>query len=224
MPVVYRFRVTFEDYDEVHRDIEIKSTQTFLEMHQTIQSSIGFDNQKPASFFMSNDNWMKGQEISLSDKKDKDGHSTKLMENSRLCDFIADPHQKILYLSDYEANWNFMIELVKIIPQGDATRTYPVCVKSIGDAPKQYLVIPAPKTIAAEDDEFGKLMEALSDEEDTEDDSAAETEDLMGDTEDGVEMDEIQGMSEEGEEEESEDGEEEMDYNDSEDEDQKEDY
>ncbi|MFN8153255.1 MAG: hypothetical protein U0Y08_03070 [Bacteroidia bacterium] len=224
MPVVYRFRVTFEDYDEVHRDIEIKSIQTFLELHQTIQSSIGFDNQKPASFFMSNDNWVKGQEISLGEKLDKDGNKTHLMESSRLCDYIADPHQKILYLSDYDANWSFMIELVKIIPQGDALRNYPVCVKSIGDAPKQYVVVPAPKAIAAEDDEFGKLMDVLADDEETDDDSSEEKDDILGDTEDGVEMDEIQGMSEEGEEEESEEGEGEMDYNDAEEDDQKDDY
>lgn len=224
MPVVYRFRITFEDYDEVSRDIEIKSTQTFLELHQTIQSSIGFDNLKPASFFMSNDNWIKGQEISVSTRTDKAGNKTVLMEAARLCDFIADPHQKIIYLSDYDANWSFLIELVKIIPQGDAMRNYPVCVKSTGDAPKQYIVIPSPKTVSAEDDEFGKLMEALTDDEETEDDTAAESEDIMGDTEDGVEMDEIQGMGEEGEEEESEEGDEEVDYNDSEDEDRKDDY
>ena len=64
MPTVYRFRVTFEDYDEVTRDIEIKSTQFFSDLHACIQSSIGFDNLKPSSFYMSNDNWIKGQEIS----------------------------------------------------------------------------------------------------------------------------------------------------------------
>lgn len=224
MPVVYRFRVTFEDYDEVNRDIEIKSTQHFLELHQTIQSSIGFDNQKPASFFMSNDNWMKEQEISLEIRTDKAGNKSILMEEARLCDYIADPHQKIIYISDYEANWSFFIELVKIIPQADAMRNYPVCVKSTGDAPKQYVVVPAPKAIAAEDDEFGKLMEALTGEEETDDDTPDEAEDLMGDTEDGVEMDEIKDMGEEGEEEESEEGEEEMDFNDADDDDRKDDF
>ena len=79
MPVVYRFRVTFEDYDEVSRDIEIKSTLTFLDLHQTIQTSIGFDNSKPASFYMSNDNWIKGQEISTEVRKDKAGNTSVLM-------------------------------------------------------------------------------------------------------------------------------------------------
>ncbi len=222
MPVVYRFRVTFEDYDEVSRDIEIKSTQTFLDLHQTIQTSIGFDNSKPASFYMSNDNWIKGQEISTEVRKDKAGNTSVLMENSRVCDFIADPHQKILYFSDYDANWSFFVELMKIIPRGDMMRNYPVCVKTVGDAPKQYLVVPAPKTIAAEDDEFDKLL--ATDDDDVEEEAETSTTDgMMDEAEEGVEMDEIEGMSEEGEEEEAEEGAEEMDYNDAE-EDQKDDY
>jgi hypothetical protein len=221
MPVVYRFRVTFEDYDEVNRDIEIKSTQNFLDLHQIIQSSIGFDSQKPASFYMSNDNWTKEQEISTAERTDKAGNVSKLMENSRLCDFIADPHQKILYISDYQANWNFMIELIKIIPQADPQRNYPVCIKSTGDAPKQYVVAPLPKAMATEDEEFEKLLN--SEDEIDETDEQSESDDILGETEEGVEMDEIEGMSEEGEEEEREEGEEEMDYNDSE-EDQREEY
>ncbi|MBL7924550.1 MAG: hypothetical protein JNL88_10165 [Bacteroidia bacterium] len=219
MPVVYRFRVTFEDYDEVTRDIEIKSTQFFSELHQTIQSSIGFDNSKPASFYMSNDNWIKGQEISTEPRTDKQGNKSVLMSDARLCDYIADPHQKIYYISDYDAAWTFQILLMKIVPQADPMKNYPACVKSTGEAPKQYVQTSVPKIIAVEDEEFNNLMmeEETDDTEDTAEDS------ILGDTEDGVEMEEIQGMSEEGEEEETEDGEGEVNYNESE-EDQKEDY
>ncbi len=31
---VYKFRVSFEDYDDIHRDIEIKSNQTFADFHK----------------------------------------------------------------------------------------------------------------------------------------------------------------------------------------------
>ena len=40
---VYRFRITFENFEEVYREIEIKSDQTFEDLHFAIQSSIGFD-------------------------------------------------------------------------------------------------------------------------------------------------------------------------------------
>jgi DNA-binding protein Fis len=134
---------------------------------------------------MSNDNWIKGQEISTEVRKDKAGNASVLMENSRVCDFIADPHQKILYFSDYDANWSFFVELIKIIPQGDMMRNYPVCVKTVGDAPKQYLVVPAPKTIATEDDEFEKLL--ATDDDDVEDEAETSTTDGMMDEAEEVE-------------------------------------
>src|SRR4051812_48611120 len=112
---VYRFRVTFEDHDEVSRDIEIRSTQTFEDLHHAIHSFIGFDASKPASFFMSDDNWKKGKEITSRDLKAAEKEKVKQMRGSRLLDDIADPHQKIYYIFDPAAQWAFRIELMKII-------------------------------------------------------------------------------------------------------------
>lgn len=226
MPVVYRFRITFEDYDEVFRDIEIKSNQTFQDLHSCIQASIGFDGRKPASFYMSNDNWIKGREISTEARTGKDGQPTALLNESRLCDFVADPHQKIYYISDYEASWTFFIELMKIIPQAAAKTDYPLCVKVHGEPPKQIQPIIAPKVVVAEDDEFAKLMSAISGEttvEESLDEEEETTSELMIETEEGVDEEELTGMGEEGEEEEMAEGEEESGYE-SADEDQREDY
>src|SRR5687767_5477937 len=114
---VYKFRVSFEDQEEVTRDIEIVPTQTFEELHLAIQSAIGFDNTKGASFYMSNDHWLKGEEITLYPTNDKVRKDAAQMSKSRLCDFISDPHQKIYYVFDFSAAWTFYIELVKITKQ-----------------------------------------------------------------------------------------------------------
>lgn len=231
MPTVYRFRVSFEEHDDVYRDIEIRSNQTFEEFHLTIQASINFDASKPASFIMSNDYWIKGQEIALEPKKDKDGTSIPLMSEARLNEYIADPHQKILYVSDYDANWSFQIALIKLLPSADEKINYPVCVKTQGEAPKQYNTVPLPKAAPSAEDALsallmpGGLLGALNaegeSEQEEEDDVLAIKENMMEEAEDGVEMDEIEGMGEEGEEEESteDDSEgEEMGFNDTEDE------
>ncbi len=204
MPVVYRFKVTFEDYDEVSRDIEIKNLQSFEDLHNTIQSSIGFDNSKPASFFMSTDLWIKGQEIASEEMTSKSGEKIPAMRDCRLCDFIADPHQKIIYISDYDANWSFLIELSKIVPTADAGRNYPVCVKSNGEAPRQYIIIPQAKTAISPEDSLASLLLVGSEIEEEDDETDDLKEDLMEESEEGVEMDEIEGMSEEGEEDDSE--------------------
>ena len=147
-------------------------------------------------------------------RTDKEGKSLPLMAESKLSDFIADPHQKIIYLTDYEAAWNLHIELIKLLPHADEKRNYPVCVKSSGDAPKQYPVVNIPKPIPTVEDELSALLLAdgllSSIEEADEAEDIPEKENLMEEAEDGVELDEIEGMNEEGEEESSEEESEEM--------------
>ena len=222
MPVVYRFKVMFEDHEDVVRDIEITNLQTFEDFHNIIQSSIGFDASKPASFFICTDHWIKEQEIVLEARKDKDGNDFHLMKNSLIKDHINDPHQKMMYIFDYDANWSFFVELSKIIPAADEKRLYPVCVKSVGDAPKQYKPAPVGKVKLSPEDTLASLLLAdeIIDEEPEEEDDLVD--DIMGDVEDGVEAEEIEGMGEEGEEEENEEENSEENFSDSDD--QQEDY
>lgn len=158
---VYRFRVVFEDQEDVLREIEIQGKQTFEELHRTIQEAIAFDNSKDASFFMSDDYWRKGQEITnsrvVNDDDDDDDYRrpkkapTKQMSKSRVADFIDDPHQKIVYVFDPVAKWTLLVELIKILAD-DPKTNYPRTVKSSGAAPKQYKQVIAPP-IDEDDDE-----------------------------------------------------------------------
>jgi hypothetical protein len=137
---VYKFRVTFEDYDDVTRDIEVKPVQTFEDLQRALLQAINFDTVHQGSFYMSDDNWKKGQEITSSEKslpKDNGDKKPALMKKSRLCDFIIDPHQKIYFIYDYKVQWCFYVELIKILPD-DPAAVYPRVVKSVGEAPKQY--------------------------------------------------------------------------------------
>jgi hypothetical protein len=177
---VYRFRVAFEDYDDVVRDIEIRSTQTFEDLHRTIQESIGFDSSKPTSFYMSDDNWKKGQEIT--NRALNEGDKAKEMTKARLLDYIADPHQKIYYVFDLPNHWTFHVELVKIQVNVDNSEAYPRCIRKLGEPPKQYgniIMGPPPQP---EDFEGGDLLE----EEVEEENDIAFTE-----TSDTVEADEV---------------------------------
>ncbi|HLG34914.1 MAG TPA: hypothetical protein VI757_08555 [Bacteroidia bacterium] len=138
---VYKFRVTFEEHDEVSRDIEIKATQSFEDLHNIILQSVGFNSKEMASFYMSDDFWKKGKEITLADMSDGEG-KIAMMKNSRLKDFIADPHQKIYYVYDFMAMWTFHLELIKIIVSEETGIFYPRCVRTAGDAPKQFGIMP----------------------------------------------------------------------------------
>ena len=161
----YRLRVTFEDFDDITRDIEIRSIQTFEDLHHAIHSAIGFDASKPASFFMSDDNWKKGKEFTTRNISEEEAGNVKPIKNMRLCDSIIDPHQKIYYIFDPSSPWTFRIELVKINRDEDANAAYPRCIKSAGEAPKQYNVgniatLPVPEDFdIAIDDEIDEETE-----------------------------------------------------------------
>lgn len=196
----YKFRVTFEDYDDVSRDIEIKSTQTFEDFHYAIHSYIGFDASKEASFYMSDDYWKKGKEITNRELKGNEKSAVAPLRNSRLCDFIIDPHQKIYYLFDLQDKWTFRIELIKILTAEDNTATYPRCVRVVGEAPKQYPPAPGAVLPLPEDfDESAAPDIELEEEPEVEagvdvDDIPVGVEDLKG--EDG-EIDDVDGEMDE---------------------------
>lgn len=188
---VYRFRVSFEDYEDVVREIEIRSDQTFLDLHQTIISSIQFDGQKESSFYMSNDLWIKGKEISSHPKTGKNGEKIPEMSTAKLSGYITDPHQKIYYIVDPANPWTFHIELVKILKEIDPKLVFPRVSRVTGDAPKQF-VNPLPPVDDGEED-F------------TEDETVADVEPV----EEGIDEDELkEGMEEEGEDGEEESAEE----------------
>ncbi|MCF8428006.1 MAG: plasmid pRiA4b ORF-3 family protein [Bacteroidia bacterium] len=155
MAIVYKFKVSFEDYEDISRVIEIKATQTFLDFHKAILDSIKFDDKQMASFYMSNDSWKKGQEITLEDMSEGDEKRIPIMANSKLNQFVADPHQKILYVYDFIECWAMNIELVSIQKEETPKTNYPVCIKSTGLAPKQYDKVQ--KFGMVEDNEFDEI-------------------------------------------------------------------
>ncbi len=166
---IYRFRVTFEDHDDVSRDIEIRPTQTFEDLHIAIQEAIGFDAQHQAVFYLSDTNWKKGKEITSRELSEEEAGKVARMSKSRLCDLIADPHQKILYQYDLLNPWPFYIELIKILPKEDMIANYPRCVKEVNEAPKQYgnnvAAIPVPEDfdeeLAEEEGEENEMEEEI---------------------------------------------------------------
>ena len=146
--MIYKFRVQFEDFDDVYRDIDIDTLQTFEDFKIAILRAIGFDEVHESAFFMSDDLWRQGKDLS----KKKDGSPMPLSKRV-ICDYIDAPHQRFLFIYDLNVQWSFLIELIKIA-QSEPKLSYPLVAKSIGTPPRQYKVVyvPAP---ADEEDEDG---------------------------------------------------------------------
>ena len=158
---LYRFKITFEDYDDVTRDIDIKSNQTFLDLHKAIHQSTGYNPEFPSSFYISNDQWIKGEEFTYLPNQRRIDRGVKLMEKVKLSSFIDDPHQKFYYTFNFDRPYDFHVELMKIILDETPGVAYPAVIKSVGEAPRQIIpgVIPADLPVASADDDFDFLNE-----------------------------------------------------------------
>jgi len=160
--MVYRFRVAYEEHEDVYRDIDIKASQTFNDLHDIIQQAISFDHSKSFSFFISDDYWRREQEIPLDIKKEEKEKRNRSKKNEPppkrkvIADFVNNPHQKFIYVFDPEKEWVFLVELIKILPAENIS--YPICVKSVGTSPKQYKEENLPPPPPEEDDDESKKI------------------------------------------------------------------
>jgi hypothetical protein len=135
---ILRFRIYWEDDDSVYRDIAIKHTQNFFDLHSAILKSFEFDSMHKATFYRSNDNWQRGREISL-EKYDKEYKVEPLiMSEVVIGTEISNPNQKFIYEYDFNKFWHFMVELITVDKAENNILTYPSCIRTEGIAPSQY--------------------------------------------------------------------------------------
>src|ERR1700743_450736 len=135
---ILKFRVYFEEDDSIYRDVVVRHTQFFLQLHQIILKAYEFDSKHQATFYRSNDHWQRGREISL-DKYDKPYRvEPLLMADTVIRSEIFDPNQKFIYVYDFVKNWSFLVELINVAKEDSSKLDYSAVVKVEGIAPSQY--------------------------------------------------------------------------------------
>lgn len=156
---IYRFKISFEDYDDVVREIDIKSNQTFEDLHHALHESTKYNAESSSSFYVSNDHWIKGDEISYLPSERKVNNGVALMSNSKLSAFIDDPHQKFYYTYNFERPLDFHVELIKILLNDEPGKTYPYVFRSFGEVPRLAGTGLVPPAVAAVSEDFDFLNE-----------------------------------------------------------------
>ena len=135
---ILKFRAYFEEDDSIYRDVAIKHTQTFLQLHQIILKAYEFDSKHQATFYRSNDNWQRGREISFAKYEKPYKVPPLLMESTAIGTEIKDPNQKFVFVYDFVKNWSFLVELINVSKEESSKIDYPAVIKSEGIAPSQY--------------------------------------------------------------------------------------
>ncbi|WP_347372848.1 hypothetical protein [Aequorivita sp. Q41] len=146
--MIYRFRIILDTHEDVFRDIEIEASATLEDLHNALTQSFGFDGQEMASFYISNDLWEEGEEISLFDVSDEPG-GIRVMNETTLEDVVDEENTRLLYVYDFLNMWTFMVELADIAELEEGIM-YPNLMFAHGQIPEE---APEKEFIAEEIDE-----------------------------------------------------------------------
>ena len=155
--MIYRFRIILDnDTDEdIFRDLEIRETDTLEDLHNIITQSFGFDGTEMASFYISNDTWDQGEEISLFDLSED--ASARLMNETRLDSVVHEVQTKLIYVYDFLSLWTFYVELAEIVDETEGN-DYPNLMFVQGQVPDT-----APEKLfeADEDEDYNEFEDGI---------------------------------------------------------------
>ena len=120
--MIYRFRVILDNdtEDDIFRDIEIRETDSLEDLHNSITQAFGFDGLEMASFYVSNDAWEQGEEISMFDVSEGPD-AVRTMSESILNDIVHEAQTKLIYVYDFLNMWTFFVELAEIVEEAEGT-------------------------------------------------------------------------------------------------------
>jgi len=137
---VLKFRIQADDQNDFVREVEIKSDQTFKDLHDFIVNNQKLNGNELASFHVANESWEKEQEITLIDmsgdfdKALSDGDEVQIfyvMSDTRLDQFITRIDQKLIYEYDFLQMRTYLLEVADISEE-DRRVKYPRLVFSRG--------------------------------------------------------------------------------------------
>jgi len=156
--MIYRFRIILDNdtEDDIFRDIEIRNTDTLEDLHNAITQSFGFDGSEMASFYLSDNDWNQGEEISLFDVSDS-LESVRLMHETTIESVTNEDNTKLIYVYDFLSMWTFLVELGEIVDEAEGA-DYPNLLFVHGQIPTE---APVKEFSAESDDDFDEYNDEI---------------------------------------------------------------
>ena len=130
----FRILLDTKNNEEIFHDILIADGEDFETFFQTIIKSFEFKGDQMASFYVSNETWDKGEEISLLDLSEGEESQVQIMKDTKVKDHLLDRDQKFILVYDFLKMWIFLIELIGV---QEETPDTPQLVLSVGTNPKE---------------------------------------------------------------------------------------
>ena len=132
--MVYKIKFISDEVDGFLREIKIDSDSSFLDLCKVILKSCNYPDDQMTSFFMCNDRWEKGQEVTLVEMGSNFEYDNMVMESTRISELLEECGQRMIYVYDPMFERYFFGRLSEILP---GVCTGVTCVQSTGVAPQQ---------------------------------------------------------------------------------------
>jgi len=133
MTKAVKARIVLDYEKDVFRDLILPVEATFEDFHIEILKSFDFPNNQMTSFYLSNDNWDKGDEIPLFDMNEEFGpKSLETMGEVALKNKITQTGARLVYVYDFFLMWCFFVEIIEFLETDEAL---PFMANKFGEAP-----------------------------------------------------------------------------------------
>lgn len=124
-----------DENDFFRREILIDSEATFLDLNDIILRSVDYSPKEMTTFHLCDEDWNKGQEVTLMDMGMGSEYDSYLMAETKLEELIEDKGQRLLFVFDLLSERAFFMELIELMP-GESLAT-PEVTMCEGAAPEQ---------------------------------------------------------------------------------------
>jgi hypothetical protein len=124
---------------KLYRDIEIDSAASLSALADAITAAFEFDVEHPFGFYGKLDGTYRTspEKYELFADTGESASDAGSVKQTAVSKAFAKAGKKMLFVFDYDAEWCFQVELVKLGEKKPGTR-YPRLLNSSGDAPEQY--------------------------------------------------------------------------------------
>lgn len=125
---IFKLKILVDEVSDVIREIEVKPSQTFKQLHDTLVDQFELRKGRDSSFFVSNARWQKTKEIPIGHEGLGDADITS---TSTIDAVIPVSSKWLIYFNEGHPQLNFLIEVVNTSDE-QTGRKYPFCTKKVG--------------------------------------------------------------------------------------------
>ncbi len=134
--MIYQFKIISQESENFSLEIKMNGENSFFDLNEIIQKSIGYQSHQLASFFIPDLKGNKRTEISFLDSG-INGFPNYSMHKTKISDLIFPQTKRILYCFDLFNDRSFNLELTGIFMESNLKE--PIVTQKMGDAPMQIL-------------------------------------------------------------------------------------